>query len=330
MIRISTVTPIYNSAFYITQLVEELNDFRNTCIKLEKPFQLTESIFVLDEPIDNSATLLNSLKDKFPFIRVIELARNSGQHPATIAGMLYTVGDWIVTLDEDLQHNPKEISELLKKVTEESNDICYGMNLHDVHSSWLRDKVSKLYKKFIGKLSGNVHIESFSSYRIIRGDIGRAAASVFSFDSYMDICLLWFTNRITTLGIAMKDERNSIKSEEKSGYSLFSLIRHAKRLLMTTKVRMLRMVFLVSLFSFLASLFLIVYYVLDVFQYGIEVRGWASIITTILFFGGLSTLLQGILSEGVTDILLKSKGKPSFFVIDRTKDVEIRNYFLNQ
>ena len=73
MIKISTVTPIYNSAEYISQLVIELDKYKTRCINLDTPFQLIESIFVLDEPIDNSAQLLHKLQLEYSFLREIEL-----------------------------------------------------------------------------------------------------------------------------------------------------------------------------------------------------------------------------------------------------------------
>lgn len=327
MIRISTVTPVYNGSKYLNRLVKAIDGYRNLLVNNGAPFEIVESIFVLDGPIDNSSEILSKLKEEYSFINILELSQNFGQHPATIAGILHTSGDWIATLDEDLQHEPKYISDFLKKAVSDSYDICYARNPKSTHRSFIRDRLSILYKKLISSLSANKNVKHFNSYRLIRGDLGRAAASVFSFDSYLDICLCWFTNRICTIEIPLSDNRNYKERGKSSGYSLLALIQHAKRLLMSTKVKLLRIVFLVSFLSFVASIFLIVYFLFNIVSHGIEVKGWASIITVILVFGGISSLLQGFLSEGVTDILLKSKGKPPFFVIDRSKDKELKEYF---
>ena len=78
MIHISTVTPVYCAAEYINDLVYELNRLRDHCIKINAPFRLIESIFVLDEPVDNSADLLYQLQNEYAFVKIIELSKNNG------------------------------------------------------------------------------------------------------------------------------------------------------------------------------------------------------------------------------------------------------------
>ena len=90
------------------------------------PFELGEAIFVDDASIDSSSEVLRDLDEKYDWIRVVTLARNFGQHPATIAGILHTSGDWVVTLDEDLQHDSAAIESLLKIAAETNADIVYA------------------------------------------------------------------------------------------------------------------------------------------------------------------------------------------------------------
>jgi glycosyltransferase involved in cell wall biosynthesis len=93
-----------------------------------------------------------------PWVVVLHLARNFGQHPATAAGILHTSGDWVVTLDEDLQHPPSKIPDLLRKAVEDQSDVVYGKAESQVHESAARDFGSRAYKQFLALVTGNQSI----------------------------------------------------------------------------------------------------------------------------------------------------------------------------
>jgi glycosyltransferase involved in cell wall biosynthesis len=91
-----------------------------------------------------------------------------------VAGILYSSGDWIVTLDEDLQHRPLAIETLLKRACAEKSDVVYAQPRDWVHGGGYRDLLSRLVKRLIAGLSGNHFVQSFNSFRLIRGDVARA------------------------------------------------------------------------------------------------------------------------------------------------------------
>lgn len=320
-ISISTITPVYNGAKYLENLVQLLTDFEAKLRENYPQIILAESIFVIDECIDNSLEVLERLKKTTPFLKIITLSNNFGQHPATVAGILYSSGNWVVTLDEDCQHNPMYIDELLKKLITEKADICYANPTDQIHKSMVRDTVSIWYKQMMEKLTNTPNIQYFNSYRILRGSIARAAAAVCRNETYFDIALSWFSKRVTHLKIDMVDDRN--QNNEKSSYSLWGLIRHAKRMAMSSKIKLLRGGLLIGILTFVISILFIVYAITSWF-FDIEVslvRGWTSTFVAQFFFGGLLTLLLGFTLESITDTLIILKGKPTFFVVDRSEDV---------
>lgn len=319
-IFITTITPVYNGAKYLEKLVEKLEIVRNNWLDKNVGLELIESIFVIDECVDNSHEVLQKLQINRNWIRVIQLSRNFGQHPATIAGILHSAGDWVFTLDEDGQHDPASMIKFLKKVAIDKTDICYAKSLSSTHDSFIRDKVSVFFKYLISAISGNPNIESFNSFRLLRGDIARAAAATCRNDTYFDIALCWYTNRIQTVEVVMEDERN--QNNEKSGYSFWGLIRHARRLLLSTKIRVLRIGLAIGVLSFLISfilglIFLISYFSDFSFSF---IRGWLSLSTMILFFGGVTSLIVSIILDAVFGLIENTTGKPTFFVVDRSGD----------
>ncbi len=326
-LSLSAVIPVYCGAEYLNKLVEELNSIRVKWENENAPIALIESIFVIDEAIDTSAEILESLADEHGWITVLHLSRNFGQHPATAAGILHTSGDWVVTLDEDLQHHPLKIEQMLHKAATHSIDIVYACPNQAVHENILRDYGSRIYKKLMSYIAGNENIQIFNSFRLIRGSIARATSSVCGHDTYFDIALSWFTQRVGTVPMDLKDDR--IIQSGKSGYNIRKLISHARRMMVSTHTKLLRLgallggTALISSFAYGAWLL----YLELVLNLKSGVRGWSSLILAIIFFGGISIFMIGILLEYIAVILLHTQGKPTFFIVDRRSDAFLLEWF---
>lgn len=326
-IYISTVTPVYSGELYLEELILALSKLKEAWEKRKAPFSLKESIFVIDNAIDDSEKVLHGLAKIYPWMQVIVLSKNYGQHPATIAGLLHSSGDWVVTLDEDLQHRPDDIEELLQKAICKELDIVYAKPKDAVHKSRYRDAGSRIYKFIVSKVTGNINIPIFNSFRLLRGSIGRAAASVCAHETYFDIALCWFTDRIDKVELDLEDKRYI--TTKKSGYTLMHLIGHARRLFVSSQTKMLRLGALIGIVSMVFS---------SIYGFTILVRkflspetipvvGWTSLILVVLFFGGLSSLLLGIVIEYIINLHLHAQGKPSFFIVNRESDKTIRRFF---
>jgi len=326
-ISLSTITPVYSGALYLEKLVYELAVLRDQWLNQNAPIMLTEAIFIDDAAIDESSKILDELALKYSWVTTIHLSRNFGQHPATIAGILHSSGDWIVTLDEDFQHPPEQIETLLRKAAKEGCDIVYAYPQEAVHQSIVRDFTSRFYKKIMAKLTGNKNIPFFNSFRLIRGSIARAASSVCSHETYFDIALSWFTQRVGRVGMTLKDER-TIRGD-KSGYTFLKLLSHARRMIISTHAKAMRIGSVVGLLGLITSFAYGGYIFIQrlIVPNAFEVRGWGSLMVTILFLGGVTVSLIGVLLEYMVVILLHTQGKPTFFVADRRSDIILKHYF---
>lgn len=328
MLTLSTVTPVYSGGEYLARLVEQIDSVRLNLANENYPIRLQEAIFVVDEAIDDSQAILDALRGQYDWIRVVCLSRNYGQHPATMAGVLHSSADWLVTLDEDLQHPPSAIIGLLAEAVEKKLDVVYAKPASAVHESWLRDLGSRGFKKLMEAVTGNDKITSFNSYRLMRGSIARAAASVCAHDTYFDIALTWFTRRMSAITLEMKDQR--VISGEKSGYSFKSLLSHARRMAISSNTKLLRYVGVVGLMMFVVSLVLIVITIASHFLSSntVFVTGWASLFVTILFFGGLFAVIATVFIEYMMGVILHINGKPTFFTVDRSSDDILIKHFV--
>ena len=112
-VSITTVTPVYSGKDFLPDLIARIEQVRDKWSNANSPLELTEAIFVNDASVDGSLPVLYEISKTKPWVHVINLSRNFGQHQATVAGILHSSGDWIVTMDEDLQHDPSFIDTLL-------------------------------------------------------------------------------------------------------------------------------------------------------------------------------------------------------------------------
>ena len=328
--ELSIVVPVYSGDQYIPELFEEIKRLRETWLNIEAPIRLSELIFVNDDAADNSPAIITELGNKHGWVTALNLSKNFGQHPATIAGILHSSGDLVATLDEDLQHHPDQIPGMIRKLVATNSDIIYAKPLAHVHKSLFRDLSSRFYKFMIGRLTGQSNLKKINSFRLMRGSIARAASSVSVHDIYFDVALQWFSNRIETCELKLVDKRY-VESGE-SGYSLKKLLSHARRMLMSSQVKVLRFGALIGITVCLLSVMigaLLIGRAL-LFPEAVPVQGWTSLMVTQMFFGGSILFLVGVMIEYLSLMLQRGQGKPMYFTIDRSTDESLRAFFLNE
>lgn len=323
-VYLSTVTPVFRGAAYLRQLVAELEAVREGLARRNARLELLEAIFVSDGAADESDEILAELAATHSWVRVVHLSRNFGQHAATVSGILHSSGDWIATLDEDLQHHPRFLIPLLTQAVTGHQDVVYA-RATKVHRSWFRNASSRFSKATIARLAGNPQIRKFNSFRMLRGSIARGAAAVAGPESYFDVVLCWFTNRFGTLALPLVDIRS--EGTIASGYSFHALLRHARRMLISSQIKPLRLGALVGTLALGTSILLgcVILALKLLYPERIDVRGWTSLMLVASFFGGLTSLLVGVILEYMATLIVQVQGKPTFFVVDRSKDELLRD-----
>lgn len=320
MLTVSIVVPVYSGAEFLPGLIAEIDTLRRSMEKANAPCRIQEVILVDDGAIDNSAYVMDELGKAHGYVRPLHLSRNFGQHPATIAGILHSSGDWVVTMDEDLQHPPSRIPDMLAIVAATGADVVYGQAAGKVHEKVVRDFSSRNYKATIERLTGNRQITKASSFRLIRGPVARAASSVCGHDTYFDIALGWFTQRIDVCQMDLRDAR--FIETGRSGYSIATLLSHARRLAFSSQIKLLRFGALLGIailgLTFAACILLV--FTKMLLPSVIIARGWTSLMLTISFFSGTILFLIGIMLEYISILVMRAHGKPLYFTVDRSSD----------
>jgi glycosyltransferase involved in cell wall biosynthesis len=327
---VSIVVPVYAGEEYLSRLVDEVVTLRAVWQASHAPIELVELILVNDGAKDGSPELMDTLASNNAWIVPLHLARNYGQHAATIAGILHSSGDWIATIDEDLQHPPGRIPELLRHVVEQRADIAYARPTSAVHGAKLRDWTSIGFKRLLQWITGNPNLKYVNSFRLLRGDIARNSAGVAMHDTYFDINLTWFTERIIAVPMELRDER--FIRTGKSGYRLKTLLAHAWRMLFSSHLKVLQLSTVLGLFTVTLSILITIGITVTklISPSSITVQGWPSLAMIACFFGGITMFMLGVTLQYLSALVLRAHGKPAFFVIDRSRDEILSRFFRSQ
>ena len=252
-----------------------------------------------------------------PQVRGIWLTRNFGQHAATLAGMASTGSDWIVTMDEDGQHNPADIPGMLDAALRERAHIVYASPSNVQPHGFLRGSASKLAKRimtalFADKLNSPTDYQSF---RLILGEVGRSVAAYAGSGVYLDVAMGWVTNRVTTTPVMLRAE-----NREASGYSYRSLLSHFWRMVLSSGTRGLRAVSILGVVFAVVGMFFAIFFLIERLSGGNFPQGWTTVVVVLLLSSGAILISLGIIAEYVGVAVNMAMGKPLYMIMNDPKN----------
>jgi undecaprenyl-phosphate 4-deoxy-4-formamido-L-arabinose transferase len=255
---------------------------------------------------------MSSLAAKWAFVVPIWLSRNFGQHPATLAGMSSTNGDWVVTLDEDGQHDPRETARLLDVAVQKDVQLVYAQPTNAPPHGWMRNWFSGAAKWISKHLLGHSHIGEFNSFRLMKGEIARGLAAYCGPGVYLDVALSWVVASGAHCPILLRAERG-----RPSAYSYRKLGRHFWNLVLTSGTGPLRLVALLGVASIFLGVILSTYALWGKLSGRAEVPGWASLLIVVSLFSGLILFSLGVLAEYIGLAITMALGKPLYLITSR-------------
>jgi len=300
-IALSVVIPVYRSSTTLAELSRRL------VAVLENMGTSYEIVFVDDASPDDSWRVVTELQGKYPDrVVAIQLMRNFGQHNALMCGFRHARGQYIVTMDDDLQNPPEEIPKLIEAMQREDADLVYGAYEKKKHHACrnLGSTVVNAFYRFV--LQSPVTVTSF---RLMRRELVQSILSYSLNFTFIDGLLAWNTQRITEVTV----EHHS-RSDGRSRYSFSKLLTLALNLFTNFSLLPLQIAGAVGSLAALGGFCVGGYYLLQYFLSNIAVPGYASIIVAVLVLGGLQLLALGIIGEYVGRLHLNMNRKPQYTV----------------
>jgi polyisoprenyl-phosphate glycosyltransferase len=306
----SIVIPVYQGEQSLPSLIEAIEPLtRGFTTPQGRTARVVEVVLVHDCGPDGSDRLMRRLAAEKDWVHAVWLSRNFGQHAATLAGMSYSGGDWVATLDEDGQYDPGDLGTMLDTAMREQADVVYASPLNAPPHGPLRNFASRAAKRSLRFATAQPHATAFNSYRLILGDVARSVAAYAGPGIYLDVALGWVARSVATSPVTLTAETRP------SNYSLRSLLSHYWRMVLTGGTRPLRAVSAAGLvFAILGFLFALV--IVGIRIYGdIPVAGWASVMIVTLLGAGVTLTALGIITEYVGVAVNMALGKPLFLMV---------------
>ena len=285
MKKISVVIPAHNEEGNISLIYQRIKEVFS---KLEN--YRFEIIFVNDGSRDNTQKVIEDLAQNHEEVKYIEFSRNFGHQPAVKAGMDCSIGNAMISMDADLQHPPELIPELIKK-WEEGFDIVFTIRTYPKQISAFKRNTSKLYYKFLTRISDvNLSEGGGSDFRLMDASVVDVVRNMNEADIFLRGLSNWMGFRRVGIPFTAGE-----RASGESSYDLKKMMRFAFTGITAFSVKPLYLAaYLGFIFSAIAA---VGYgtYVIHSFIAGTEISGWASLIMTVVFFGGVQLIIMGIM-----------------------------------
>lgn len=295
----SIVIPVYHGELTINQLTQELVDVLSD--------YSIEIIFVFDCGPDKSWAVIESLMEEFPFVKGVHLSRNFGQHNAIICGIEQSIGDYIITIDEDLQHRPVDIQNLIEKQKEGDYDVVYG-KYDELQHTGFRNLTSMVMKKMLEYSLPDLH-NDYTAFRLIKSNIAKATVNMSNSYTFIDGYLSWITKSI---GVATVEHQERLAGE--SSYTVKKLIEHSINIFVTFSILPIRLLSYSSFGVFIMTCIYSVYIIGRKLLYNDIQSGFTTLIISIGIGVSLILLGLGIIGEYIHRINLKTTKKPNYLI----------------
>ena len=313
----SIVIPVYQGEASLQAVIEELLPYTQGAVSKENhPYMVREIFLVFDHGPDDSASIIRRLADKYECVRPVWLSRNFGQHPATLAGMASSGGDWVVTMDEDGQHDPSAIADMLDVAMREQATLVYAEPTNPAPHGPLRNAASKSAKYVAAQIFSMQDASKFQSFRLLTGETARSVAAYAGSGVYLDVALGWIAPRIATSPVLLRQEK-----DRASGYNLRSLLSHFWRMVLSSGTKGLRLVSAIGILFALAGIALAIYLLVSyALGQGASERGWTSTMIVLLLSTGGTLFSLGIIAEYIGVSVNMAMGKPAYLIVSDPKN----------
>jgi len=304
MKKISIVIPAHNEEGNVALVHEKISQVFSGLSNYD-----FEIIFVNDGSRDQTQQKLEELSRKYDEVKFIEFSRNFGHQPAVKAGMDHAHGNAVISMDGDLQHPPELIPELIKK-WEEGNDIVFTVRKYPKEISLFKRRTSDFFYKILSKLSDvNLTKGGGSDFRLMDANAVEVMRSFNEDDLFLRGLTSWMGFKQAGIEFTANERLSG-----QSSYNIKKMVTFAFTGITAFSVKPL---YIAAYLGFLFSGLSVVgygIYVIHSFITETEISGWASLIMTIVFFGGLQLIILGIIGIYLGKIFKQVKERPNYII----------------
>jgi len=300
--EISLICPCFNEEEVIEIFMKEINAVLN---EINKSFEI---IFINDGSYDHTLNALLAAKKNYKNVRIINLSRNFGKEAALTAGLDNAKGEVIIPIDVDLQDPPELIKDFIFQ-WENGYDVVLAKRADRSTDSFFKRLSAKLFYRFHNKISKVPIPENVGDYRLITRKVLTALQQLPESQRFMKGLFAWVGFKTITVKYT-RDARRAGNTSF-NGWKLWNLALEGITSFGTLPLRI--WFYIGVIISFLGFIYGTLIILKTIFL-GIDVPGYASTMTTILFLGGIQLIGIGVLGEYIGRIYMESKRRPTYII----------------
>ncbi len=312
MKKISIVVPCYNEEESLPLFYKEVDKVTE---KMSKKADF-EFVFVNDGSSDKTLEELRKLAQKDKRVHYLSFSRNFGKEAAMYAGLEHAKGDYVTTMDADLQDPPSLLEEMFDTLETKEYDCCATKSTSRNGYSFLRKTFTKWFYKIIAKLSKTEMVEGARDFRLMTRQMVDAILSMKEYNRYSK-GLFSFVG-FNTKWIEYENQDRVAGTTKWNFWKLFAYAIDGIVAFSTTPL--LIAAFVGILFCFIAFV-MIVIIVVKTLAFGDPVSGWPSLACIIFLVGGINLFCTGIIGEYLAKTYLETKNRPIYIIKETEKDL---------
>lgn len=298
-VKYSIVIPVYRSSQCLPELARRLQE------ALEPLGQPYEVILVDDGSPDGSWEVIRTICTAHPAFHGVQLLKNFGQARATMSGIQFAQGEVVITMDDDLQHDPHLIPKLLEILERDGGYDCLFAYFPEKRHAAYRNLASRVIRWINAHAFGSKEIR-ISSFRVMRHYMADLIRENRSISATVGALLLANASRI-----AYHPLPHSERFAGQSNYTFAKQIRLAFDNICNVSMLPLRLISATGLIAASLSGLLLLYFLFKYFTGSVTQAGWTSLVILITFFSGLILLSLGVIGEYLVRVLRELQGGPA-------------------
>lgn len=299
--KLSFVIPCYNEESNVNLIHDEI-------AKIFLPLYKYEIIFVNDGSSDNTLKSLKEiLKNSKTKIKVINFSRNFGKEAAIYAGLKEAKGDYISLIDADMQQDPKYVLEMVSFLDKNEEYDSVAMYQDKRKEGKVLTFFKKSFYKIINKISDTKFQSNASDFRTFRKCVIKSVLELKEYYRFSKGIFSWVGYNTYYMPYTVKERATGTTK-----WSFKKLFKYALDGIISFTTAPLKMATYIGLISSFASIVYLIFVIIQKLAWGIDIPGYATIITLILFLGGMQLFSLGIIGEYIGRNYIETKNRPIY------------------
>ncbi|HEM5325301.1 TPA: glycosyltransferase family 2 protein, partial [Streptococcus suis] len=280
MKKLSVVVPCFNEEKTIVPFLEAITKIEN---ELSSKLQFSY-IFIDDGSSDGTLKVLKEVSSQNPNIHFISFSRNFGKEAALLAGLESTDGDFVTVMDVDLQDPPELLIEMYSKINE-GYDIVATRRSNRTGEPVIRSFFANLFYKIMNRVSSTEMVDGARDFRLMTRQVVNSILELKEVNRFSKGLFSWVGYKVTYISY---ENRERIAGE--TSWNFWSLFKYSVEGFINFSDVPLTLATWAGLCSFIVSIISTIFVIIRQLIFADPVPGWASLVTVILFLGGIQLL----------------------------------------